>query len=232
MPDDFDPEEFWEEEEEEEEGDEENEDDESPEGSDEGDDDKSDDTDDKPLGPPGEKALRAEKQKRRDAQKELREWKALGLSHADIKKMLDARNNGDDTPDADAIRQQAKAEAQQELLESRVLDKIEAKAGKLFADPDDAAALLMKSRDADEFLDDGKIDVEAIQDALDELLEKKPYLAAQGGRRFQGDGDGGPRKESRTKQLTRDDLKRMSPQEIEQARKDGKLDDLLSGKKS
>lgn len=227
--DDLDPEELWEEEEEEEEGDEEDEDDESE--SDDTTDDGDEDDDDTPLGPKGEKALQAEKQKRRDAQKQLREWKALGMSPADIKKLLDDRNDGDQ-PDPDRIRSEAKAEAQAELMESRVLDKIEAKAGKLFADPDDAAALLMKDHGADEFLDDGKIDVEAIEEALDELLEKKPYLAAQGGRRFQGSADGGTRKESRTKQLTRDDLKRMSPQEIEQARKDGKLDDLLSGKKS
>lgn len=199
MPDDIDLEDLWEEEEEEEEGDEEESEDGESEGSDDGDTDdgQSDDgDDDTPLGPKGEKALQAEKQKRRDAQKELREWKALGLSAADIKKLVDERKDSDGKPDADAIRQQIRAEVDAEVLETRVLDKIEAKAARLFADPDDAAALVMRGRDADEFLDDGKVDVEAIQDALDELLEKKPYLAAQGGRRFQGGGDGGPRKET------------------------------------
>lgn len=195
-----------------------------------GDDDKSDD--DESLGPKGEKALKAEKDKRRAAQAELREWKALGLKPADIKKILDDRKGDEDKPDVDKIRNDAKAEAQAELMESRVLDKIEAKAGKLFADPDDAAALLMKDRDADEFLDDGKIDVEAIEDALKELLEKKPYLAAQGGKRFQGGADGGARKDSRPAQLTRADLAQMSPQEIEKARKEGRLERLLSGTKS
>lgn len=235
MPDDIDLEDLWEEEEEEEEGDEEEQEDDESEGSDDDgtDDGQSDDgDDDAPLGPKGEKALQAEKQKRRDAQKELREWKALGLSAADIKKLVDERKDSDGKPDADTIRQQIRAEVDAEVLETRVLDKIEAKASRLFADPDDAAALVMRGRDADEFLDDGKVDVEAIQDALDELLEKKPYLAAQGGRRFQGSADGGTRKESRTKQLSRTDLARMSPQEIEKARQDGKLDDLLSGKKS
>lgn len=197
--DDFDPEEFWEEEEEEEEGDEEEDDDES---NDEDESDEDGEDEDKPLGPKGEKALHAEKQKRRDAQKQLREWKALGLKPADIKKMLDGRKDDDGQPDADTIREQAKAEAQAELMQSRVLDKIEAKAARAFADPDDAAALIMRDRDADEFLDDGKIDVEAIQEALDELLETKPYLAAQGGRRFQGGGDGGPRKEEKPRPKT------------------------------
>lgn len=196
-----------------------------------GDDDQQD-NDDEPLGPKGEKALAAEKDKRRTAQAELREWKALGLKPADIKKIIDDRKGDDDKPDPEKIRSEAKAEATAELMHSRVLDKIEAKAGKLFADPDDAAALLMKDRDADEFLDDGKIDVEAIQDALKELLEKKPYLAAQSGKRFQGGADGGARKDSRPAQLTRADLAQMSPQEIEKARKEGRLVDLLSGTKS
>lgn len=196
-----------------------------------GDDEQQDDGDDKELGPKGEKALAAEKDKRRAAQAELREWKALGLSAADIKKILDERND-EDKPDPERIRSEAKAEAQAELMQSRVLDKIEAKAARLFADPDDAAALLLKDHDVDEFLDDGKIDVEAIQDALDGLLSKKPYLAAQGGKRFQGSADGGTRKETRPSQLTRADLAQMSPEAIEKARVEGRLDDLMSGKTS
>lgn len=197
-----------------------------------GDDDQQD-NDDEPLGPKGEKALAAEKDKRRAAQAELREWKTLGLSAADIKKILDDRKDDGDKPDPERIRLEAKAEAQAELMQSRVLDKIEAKAARLFADPDDAAALLLRDHDADEFLDDGKIDVDAIQDALDGLLSKKPYLAAaQGGKRFQGSADGGTRKETRPSQLTRADLAQMSPDAIEKARTEGRLVDLMSGKHS
>lgn len=106
----------------------------------------------------------------------------------------------DDKPvevDVDKIRaealEQAKKEALQETLKERVLDKIEVKA-KDFADPVDAVAMLMREHEADDFIDDGKVDVVAIQDALKELLEKKPYLAAaaQGGKqRFQGSAEGG-----------------------------------------
>ena len=188
---------------------------------------------DKQLGPNGEKALAAEKDKRRTAQAELREWKALGLSAADIKKILDDSKDDGATPDPERIRSEAKAEAQAELMQSRVLDKIEAKASRLFADPDDAAALLLRDHDADEFLDDGKIDVGAIQDALDGLLSKKPYLAAaQSGKRFQGTADGGTRKETRPSQLTKADLAGMRPEAIEEARVAGRLDDLMSGKSS
>lgn len=120
---------------------------------------------------------------------------------------------GDDSKasevDVEKIRaealEQAKKEAQQETLKERVLDKIEAKA-KDFADPADAVAMIMRGRDADDFIDDGKIDVDAIQDALTELLEKKPYLggAAQGGKnRFQGSAEGGakPHKPQRPQSL-------------------------------
>ncbi len=54
--------------------------------------------------------------------------------------------------------------------------------------------MLLRDHKVDDFIDDGKVDVDAIQDALTELLEKKPYLgaAAQGGKnRFQGSAEGG-----------------------------------------
>jgi hypothetical protein len=164
--------------------------------------DKADEADEE-LGPKGTKALEAEKTKRRAAQSQLREWKALGLTPADVKKRLDAlpaAGKDDKAPDPDAIRAEIKAEVDVERQRERVLDKIEAKAAKGFADPDDAAALLLRGADVNDFLDEnGKIDVEAIEDGLKALLEKKPYLAAQGGKRFKGGGDGGARKEQKAK---------------------------------
>lgn len=98
----------------------------------------------------------------------------------------------DKTPDLDKIRNDAKAEAQREALHGRVEDKIEAKA-RLFADPEDAVAVLLRSRDINDFIDDDKVDADAIADALNELGEKKPHLLAQG-KRFKGGADGGARK--------------------------------------
>lgn len=168
--------------------------------------------DDKPLGPKGEKAYEAEKTKRRDAQRQLREWKALGLDPAEVKKRLDALPGdgkdagGKDQPDPEVIRKEIRDEVERERQQERVLDKIEAKAARLFADPDDAAALLLRGRDVNDFLDgDGKIDLEEIEDGLKALLEKKPYLAAQGGKRFQGGGDGGPRKEQKPRAKSLED---------------------------
>lgn len=113
-------------------------------------------------------------------------------------------------------REQAKKEAAQEALKERVLDKIEAKA-KDFADPADAVVMVMRGRTADDFIDDGKIDVDAIQDALTELLEKKPYLgaAAQGAKqRFQGSAEGGAKssKPARPKSLDEAVRRRLTPQ--------------------
>ena len=98
-----------------------------------------------------------------------------------------------DAPDLDKVRADAKAEAVREVLHGRVEDKIEAKAS-AFADPEDAVAVLLRTRDIEDFLDGDKIDVEEIADALKELGEKKPHLLAQGGKRFQGSADGGSRK--------------------------------------
>lgn len=198
-----------------------------------GDDDGQDDADDDgadALADKGKQALDRMKQQRNAARDELRSYKALGLSPDQIKALKGQQTGDDDQPDADQIREQARAEARAEALKERLVDKIEAKAARAFADAEDAVAILLRKHDPEDFLDDGKIDVEAIQDALDELLEKKPHLAVQDGKRFKGSPDGGARKAARPGQLTRDDLKRMSPQEITKAKAEGRLADLLGAK--
>jgi hypothetical protein len=188
--------------------------------SDSADDDSSDGTDDDgadQLGDAGKQALDR--------------MKAKLLSEKAARKALQAQLDAagkpadDDTPDPAELRKQARDEARAEVLNERALDKVEAKAAKLFADPEDARALLAGR--VDEFIDDGKVDVEAIEDALAELLKKKPHLAAATAKRFQGGADGGARKGSGVTQLTEQDLKTMSPQQIDKARLDGRLNDLL-----
>lgn len=173
------------------------------------------------LGDAGKKALDAMKEKWRG---ERDGRKALEARIAELEKPAKGEQ-----PDPEKLRAEAKAEARAEAMKDRVLDKIEAKAAKLFADPEDAVALL--GRRVDEFVDDGKLDVEAIQDALDELLKKKPHLAAaaQGtAKRFSGTGDGGARNGSgQPAQLTEKDLKSMSPQAIVKARAEGRLNELM-----
>lgn len=198
--------------------------------------------DDKPLGPKGEKALQAEKDRRREADR-LRRQAARerddALAELDrLRKSAEQKPaSGEDTdkgPDLDAIRKEAedkaKAQVKAEVLKDRVSDKIEVLAAKRAQDPDVVRTLLLASNEIADFLDGDKIDAEAIKEALDELLEKKPYLAvaAQSAKRFQGSGDGGARKgPQKPAQLTQDDLKRMSPEQIVKAQDEGRFDDLM-----
>jgi hypothetical protein len=131
----------------------------------------------------------------------------------------------DDAPDPAELKKQAQAEARAEVLVDRALDKVEARAAKLFADPEDARALL--AGQVDDFIDDGKVDVDAVDEALKELLTKKPHLAAATAKRFQGGADGGARKGSGVSQLTEQDLNRMKPEQIVKAREEGRFNDLL-----
>ncbi len=182
------------------------------------------------LADKGKQALDRMKTQRNTARDQLREFKALGLSPEQIKALQKGDAKSDDQPDVDQIREQTRAEVRAEAAKERVVDKIEAKAARAFADAEDAVAILMRTHDAEDFLDDGKVDVEAIQEALDELLEKKPHLAVQDGKRFKGTPDGGARKAARPGQLTRDDLSRMSPQDIVKAKAEGRLNDVLGTK--
>lgn len=185
---------------------------------------------DKPLGPAGEKALEAEKAKRKAALERARKAEA---DRDTLKAELDKLRGGDDKdkgPTAEQLREQARDEARAETLRERALDKVEAKAAKLFADPEDARALLAAS--VDDFVDGKKIDLDAINEALEDLLKRKPHLAAQGGKRFEGSADQGSRKGgTRPAQLTKADLDRMSPEAIVEAKKKGQFDDLLGVKR-
>ncbi len=98
-------------------------------------------------------------------------------------------------------------------------------AGKL-ADPNDALQFLDLS--SIEVSDDGSINSAIAEQLITDLLNSKPYLAAQSGKRFEGNADGGPRNVGDSKrQLTHSDLERMSPEQVNQARKDGQLDRLV-----
>jgi hypothetical protein len=133
-----------------------------------------------------------------------------------------------DLPDAEEIRAQVTAEVNASVLKGRVLDRVEARAARLFADPEDAVALLRSK--VDDLIDGDQVDNDAITLALEELLKKKPHLAAQSGKRFTGGADGGARNgKTEPNQLTEKDLARMTPQQIVKARADGRLANLLGG---
>ncbi|TDD88360.1 hypothetical protein [Actinomadura rubrisoli] len=138
---------------------------------------------DKLLGPKGEKALAAEKEKRKEEARKRREAEAE----------LERLRNGDDKAAAAAAEAEKAAiqRANARILRSEVKA---AAAGKL-ADPTDALRLL----DLDQFEvgEDGEVDEGEIADAISGLLKSKPYLAAGGKPRFQGDADQGARKKTK-----------------------------------
>src|SRR3546814_3640439 len=102
--------------------------------------------------------MKAKWQKERDARK------AADAELATLKAPKDDK----DRPDPEEIRKQARAEATAEVLRDRAQDKVETKAAKLFADPEDARALLASR--VDEFVDDGKVDLDALNEALEDQI--------------------------------------------------------------
>lgn len=187
-----------------------------------------DDEGDKPLGPAGEKALEAEKAKRRKAQADAREKDAeLAAARAEIAQLKGG--GGDDAERQKAIDDATTAatkKANDRILRAEVQRLATGKA----ANPKIVLQLLnLEPFHVD---DDGNVDEEEISEAIDDLLEKEPYLKAQG-RRFQGGGpDGGPRPPSppgKPVQVTDAELDKMSPEEIVKARSEGRLEDLLTG---
>lgn len=171
------------------------------------------------LGEAGIKALASMKKDLAAARLELAELRAANgdpRGEDSLNKRLKAER--------EKLRDEALTEAREAVLVDRALDRIEARA-RQFADPEDAR-MLLGSR-VEEFVKDGKVDTDAIDKALSDLLEKKPHLAAATAKRFQGGADGGARKGSQATQLTEQDLKRMSPEQIVKAREDGRLTELL-----
>lgn len=101
-------------------------------------------------------------------------------------KALEAAQDEADELDPEAVAALENANAR------IVKSEVKAAAKGVLADPADAYKFLDLTQF--EVDDDGNVDEDEIADAIDELVKEKPYLAAQGGRRFKGDASGGVRK--------------------------------------
>lgn len=168
------------------------------------------------LGDPGKKALDRMKTERNEAKKAAREREA---EIAELKRQIEAKDKTPKENEIEAARAEARAEtlsnANERVLRSEVKS---AAAGKL-RNPADALKLLdLKDFDVNE---DGDVDTDQIQDAISDLLEEKPYLAAQGSN---GSFDSGRGKQPRKKKLTKADLAGMSPNEIAKAYDEGRVE--------
>ncbi|MFG3228119.1 hypothetical protein ACGF07_25505 [Kitasatospora sp. NPDC048194] len=190
------------------------------------DDDSPDDGDDEPLGEAGTKALAAEKA-RRKAEAERR--RAAEKRAADLEAELAAAKKGDGGPDEDQIRRDATTAATARANERILRSEVRAAAAGKLSDPRDALRFLDLTRfEVDE---DGQVDEDEIAEAIDDLVKSKPYLAATAGStkpRFEGTGDGGARKTpTGPRQYTEADVKKMTPEQIDEAHRKGQLRDYL-----
>lgn len=172
------------------------------------------------LGDAGKKALDAMKAERnadREARKALEAEFAAFKAKAEGKEAEYAAEQS-----AQKIKDEALAAANDRILKA----EIRAAAASKLADPADALRFIDMS--AFEVGADGEVDASAISSAIEDLISTKPYLAAQGGKKFQGSADGGARNEStKTAQLTRSDMDRMNPEQKAAAYDAGQFDDLL-----
>lgn len=146
------------------------------------------------LGEAGKRAIAAERETAKAAQKAAREAeKRLKTLESELAKFRDA-DKTELEKQVEVARREAAAEAttqatqafNRRLLEAEVKG---AAAGKL-SDPADAVRLL----DLDDFTvaDDGTIDTKPIAKAIEQLLKEKPYLSAGDPRRPSGSADQGP----------------------------------------
>lgn len=176
------------------------------------------------LGDPGKKALAAERQARREAEKQLREFQNR------LSAMEEAQNKTAEERAAlekqRELEQAALAKANERILAAELRA---AATGKL-ADPTDALTFI--DRSGFEVGDDGAVDADAISAAIADLVSKKPYLAARS-EPVVGSADGGARDVSRPRQWTRDDVAKARREgrfaEIEKARTEGLMRDLFAG---
>lgn len=183
------------------------------------------------LGDAGKRAIDRMKAERDEAVKARRELEQKFTDAENAAKSTDnTSRNGDkqenDTKRPDQIRDEVSAQLRDEN-NSRVLrSEVRRLAQGKLSDATDALLFL----DVSDMKPDahGDFDSAAITAKLDELLKTRPYLAKQD-KKFEGSADQGSRGDSTGKQVTRDQLKTMSMEEINKARTEGRLKDLLSG---
>lgn len=175
------------------------------------------------LGDAGKKALDSMKGRWKDERDRRR---ALEQRIAELENP--APKGDDETPDVDAIRTQAAREAIEKANARILRSEVKALAAGKFHDVSDA--LLNLDLSTFEVDENGDVDPEEISEAIEDLLSRKPHLAATARQRFQGTGDGGAaRKASGPSQLTRADLAKLSPAEIVKAKAEGRLANLTGG---
>lgn len=164
-------------------------------------------------------ALAKERKARREAEK-----KASALEAA--------RADADKEPAEQALeqaRREAREEAQQGFNQRLVQAELKAALAGKVTNP----ALALKVIDSSEIDVDanGEVDPQSVTDAIEAALSQYPELKPTDLKKFSGTADQGTKgKASRPQQLTREDIKSLSPDALVAAEAAGQLADLLSGK--
>ncbi|MDX3550976.1 hypothetical protein PV729_04185 [Streptomyces europaeiscabiei] len=143
----------------------------------------------------------------------------------DRRKALEAELAALRAPAAEPVTPAGPSEADRKLNARIVRAEVKAAATGKFADPADALAFLDLT--TFEVSEDGEVDGTKLSAAIEDLLTRKPHLAAKPQPRFQGSGDGGAARNGGGSQLTREELKGMSPDAIQRARAEGRLNKVL-----
>lgn len=185
-----------------------------------------DTADEAALGDPGKKALDAMKAREKKARADAR----AAIERAEA---AEAALANKDKPAEEQALEAARAEERKQAMgkaNERILraDLRAAATGKL-ADPTDAALYINLS----EFTvtDDGDTDSDALNEAIADLLTRKPHLAAGKPNRFDGAADQGAKgKDAKPSQLSQTDIESMTPAQVNAARREGRLNKLLGVK--
>lgn len=178
------------------------------------------------LADPGKQALDRMKEQREAAKAQAAELKAeldrikseaaLKDKPAEEQALEKARNEG---------KAEATAAAHALIVKARLTG---AASGKL-ADPSDVLAYPSIVKLADFTVDEnGDVDSDALNEAIADLIKRKPHLAAQKQTRFDGGADQGAKgKDATPPQWTEADLELATDDETVAAKAAGKLNDLL-----
>lgn len=160
------------------------------------------------------KALAAERKAHKDAARELRTLK-------------EERELASKAPDEQALalaRREAAQEATTAANSRIVRAEIRAAAATRVKNP--ALAVKLIDASAIEVDDDGDVDADALNSAIDTLLTDYPELAVSAPG-FGSADQGAKGRAAAPTQLTKNDLENMTPQEINDARRAGRLDKIL-----
>ena len=159
----------------------------------------------------------------------LRDLKAERTKRQKLEADLAAIKQQHETDQERAIREareEAANEVRTEFATERLADRIRVAAAKKLNDPEDAVRLL----DLDAFDASSDSLASEIEAQIGSLIESKPYLAVTS-ETPSGSTDAGSRTPpSKPGQLSRTDLSNMTPEDIDKARKDGRLNDLMGVK--